>query len=477
MALTTRCPHCGTAFKVVADQLRVRNGLVRCGVCTRVFDGYQAIVDEEMPTLAPTPPAVVPPPPAPVVPPAVVPLVPPPAAAPAPVREDISDAHLWAREQVTPPTAPVPPPVMTPAPVREEMSDAPPWATTPAAPRAVPPAARPAAAPAPVREDISDAHLWAKEPTLPPMASSSAPSETPAVLRGRSDTRRQEPSFVVPEPADQDDDEPLDDDEDIDAPAISAAPQDNPQVMRQRPRPIYVDPSDDQYDDDLHGAVHIYPGDAHRIGVEDQDPDPTAHVSVRGEARTRYDDDVDAGMAPPVFMDEARLRKIALIRRLWAVGCLLALIVLGLQGIYVYRSALATAVPALRPALQSACNALGCDVGYARRIERISITASSLQPPSGPAATEEGVSRLVLSVTLRNRYDKPQPWPALVLELTDLSDTVVVRKVLRPEDYLPATLPASGRAAFPANGEQSISVPLRVAGAQVNGYQLDKFFP
>ena len=456
MALTTRCPHCGTAFKVVADQLRVRNGLVRCGVCARVFDGYEAIVDEDMPILAPAP--------EPVVPPAVKPQVPPVAQ-------------------------PVVPPVVPPA--------APPWDTPPTPPIApITPVAP--ITPINVRDDISDAQLWAKEPVLS--------AEPPAVLRGRADAGRQEPTFIVRhEP--EDDDEPFDDDDPViplpgpGEPArhgLHDAPREDPQVIRHRPRPIYIDPADDEYDDDLHGhpitnadrpapddhrdnrdnrdqrdhPVYIYPDRDHRAD-QDDDAGPGAYTPVRGDARTRYDDDVDTGMAPPVFMDESRLRRAALIRRLWAVGCLLALCLLGLQGIYVYRSAVASSVPALRPALQSVCGALGCEVGYARRLERISITASTLQPPAGAAATDDGITRLVLSVTLRNRYDKPQPWPALVLELTDLSDTVVVRKVLRPEDYLPT----GTRGAFPAGGEQSLSVPLRIAGAQVNGYQLDKFFP
>jgi predicted Zn finger-like uncharacterized protein len=37
-ALITRCPACGTMFKVVPDQLKVSQGWVRCGHCTEVFD-------------------------------------------------------------------------------------------------------------------------------------------------------------------------------------------------------------------------------------------------------------------------------------------------------------------------------------------------------------------------------------------------------------------------------------------------------
>lgn len=38
MSLVTRCPACGTHFRVVADQLRISEGWVRCGRCEEVFD-------------------------------------------------------------------------------------------------------------------------------------------------------------------------------------------------------------------------------------------------------------------------------------------------------------------------------------------------------------------------------------------------------------------------------------------------------
>ena len=38
MSLITRCPACGTMFKVVADQLKIAQGWVKCGHCAEVFD-------------------------------------------------------------------------------------------------------------------------------------------------------------------------------------------------------------------------------------------------------------------------------------------------------------------------------------------------------------------------------------------------------------------------------------------------------
>ena len=43
MDLTTRCPACGTAFRVQPAQLSARGGKVRCSKCTHVFDGVAAL--------------------------------------------------------------------------------------------------------------------------------------------------------------------------------------------------------------------------------------------------------------------------------------------------------------------------------------------------------------------------------------------------------------------------------------------------
>jgi predicted Zn finger-like uncharacterized protein len=43
MALATRCPNCQVLFRVVADQLKLRGGLVRCGACRHVFDAIGSL--------------------------------------------------------------------------------------------------------------------------------------------------------------------------------------------------------------------------------------------------------------------------------------------------------------------------------------------------------------------------------------------------------------------------------------------------
>ena len=48
MSLVTRCPACGTMFKVVADQLRVSQGWVRCGSCSDVFDANASMQNDRL---------------------------------------------------------------------------------------------------------------------------------------------------------------------------------------------------------------------------------------------------------------------------------------------------------------------------------------------------------------------------------------------------------------------------------------------
>jgi predicted Zn finger-like uncharacterized protein len=46
MNLVTRCPSCGTAFRVQREQLAAHFGTVRCGKCGEVFNGVAALVEE-----------------------------------------------------------------------------------------------------------------------------------------------------------------------------------------------------------------------------------------------------------------------------------------------------------------------------------------------------------------------------------------------------------------------------------------------
>ena len=64
--MLTRCPQCATTFRVTPEQLKARQGRVRCGECQEVFNALDTLVEEIPPATAaePVPAAETPPPPA-----------------------------------------------------------------------------------------------------------------------------------------------------------------------------------------------------------------------------------------------------------------------------------------------------------------------------------------------------------------------------------------------------------------------------
>ena len=88
--MLTRCPGCSTTFRVTPEQVKARQGKVRCGRCQHVFDAIESLVEAAV-----LQPAVA----AAVIPPAAAPVVPPPPAStpeadtlPAPLAATASDS-------------------------------------------------------------------------------------------------------------------------------------------------------------------------------------------------------------------------------------------------------------------------------------------------------------------------------------------------------------------------------------------------
>ena len=195
-------------------------------------------------------------------------------------------------------------------------------------------------------------------------------------------------------------------------------------------------------------------------------------VSIVIEPRMSADNAAIFRRRQPEFLSESDGAG-TVMRIFWGIASLFAVVALLVQCIYIYRNDIATRLPFVQPVLTSLCKQLNCEVSLSRHLERISIDATSLQQSGGQ--TQEGQPvELTLRFTMRNRYDKNQPWPHLSLELKDASGAIVVRKIIAPFQYLPSTLVDQP---FTAAQEVNLSIPVTVNGLQINGFQLDKFFP
>ncbi len=159
-------------------------------------------------------------------------------------------------------------------------------------------------------------------------------------------------------------------------------------------------------------------------------------------------------------------------RVLWGLLGLLALVALAVQGTWRYRTELGVLWPDARPYLEAACEFAGCTLRLPRHAELLAIESSDLQRD---AARE---TLIVLNVVLRNRAQFPQEFPALELTLTDESSNAVVRRVLKPADYLdPRGLDRAQAEGLRAGGEARLSVRLDASKVRASGYQLYLFYP
>jgi len=158
-------------------------------------------------------------------------------------------------------------------------------------------------------------------------------------------------------------------------------------------------------------------------------------------------------------------------RRLWGLGALLALAALTLQVVLIYRTEIAVVLPEAREPLATACEWLGCDLRLPRKPELMAIESSDLQAD----ARRENV--IVLNAVVRNRAPFAQEYPALELTLTDERDQAIVRRVLAPQDYLPAVAAARRAQGIAAGAEAVLRVSFDNSRLRAVGYRLYLFFP
>lgn len=155
---------------------------------------------------------------------------------------------------------------------------------------------------------------------------------------------------------------------------------------------------------------------------------------------------------------------------------LLSLVVLTLaQLAYVFRAQIALYAPFTRPALQSFCAHLGCEVPYLRDISAIDVIYSrlSLEDSSAAEAGGQSVYHYVLRLGLRNEAASAQEWPTLFVTFNDASANVMARLAIAPEQYLDAW-----QLQGPFLPGQSVDIQLDIDAHanKINGFKIEKFF-
>jgi len=172
----------------------------------------------------------------------------------------------------------------------------------------------------------------------------------------------------------------------------------------------------------------------------------------------------------PEFLEEEPPR--ARYALAWGLAALLALAALLGQLAYHYRTELAVLLPQTRPFLVEGCRLLDCELRLPRRPDLLSIESSDLQ------ADNRREALIVLNAVIRNRAPFAQEHPSLELTLTDAADKALVRRVLRPADYM-MTAAAREQLAqgIGPGGESVLRVHFDTGDVRATGYRLYLFYP
>ena len=140
----------------------------------------------------------------------------------------------------------------------------------------------------------------------------------------------------------------------------------------------------------------------------------------------------------------------------------LLLVVLALaQGIYATRNTIAQQHPATQPYLAKACHWLKCEIALAHDVKQLSIEDTAL------TQSKIRTDVIKLSGTITNHAAYIQAYPELELSLTDANDIVILRRYLKPSEYV--TQPAVGIA---GNSDVGFTVGLLLDGIEVTGYHV-----
>lgn len=173
----------------------------------------------------------------------------------------------------------------------------------------------------------------------------------------------------------------------------------------------------------------------------------------------------------PSFVKRGRRKQQfgAILRILMAIGSVILSIGLVAQGVYVFRSQIATQLPQVKPALAQACLAIGCSLDVAAQIDAVSIESSELQTLTG------GNGVFTFTTLLRNHGATAQAWPSIELTLNDANEKPLARRVFTPREYLPANQDlAQG---FGPVSEQSVKLFFALSQLKPSGYRVYLFYP
>lgn len=447
MTLVTTCPNCETSFRVVADQLKLRRGLVRCGQCRTVFSGLERLRRLEEETGAPTSASGAPPPS---------------TAAP-------SEVAPATKAEAGPDSGPLP---SFGAPAAEAAvpsfgdagqidddsgpEDYAPWRSAHGHPE---------------REDDLDAADWrtkrfdddASPMTLAVDSPDTLPIEDKRLAR--EETHARDEALALGEALPPDDTLPADETLAYGdtLPYDDTLPHDEA-LPRSEADEAWRSEWPDIAPSNLFRTPPARRPAREPAAPHDEDQRFAEELEAVAQELEAWD---DSESAIDYFSAERRRRGFIGRNGGWKLlGAAALILLLGLQATFASRDWLAARFPALEPMIATLGAPFGLEIRLPRALESLAIESFELQAAGRPGLFS-------VSAIVRNDATYAVRWPSMLLTLTDPANRVLLRKAIDPADYLP---PAAVEAGLRPRSERPIRLALEADEVQPAGYSVTLFY-
>jgi predicted Zn finger-like uncharacterized protein len=397
----TQCPECLTIYEIDEDALQASLGIVRCGHCDKRFDALRSLSDT-LPIEPPTSPSR---------------------------QEPAEDAPIL--------TEAVPPSTIERAAEKRDALDT-------------------AAEPQPFPDGDPDMLASASEPpaNATTLSGPSADdwfadmeSELAASAGDQAPERDEENAWVV-EPDQADATEP-----DIDM-AFAAMAGDDPNALPSDADHLHGDLDQAPVNEDIPGQEALEPDasiapfdPASTDGwLEFDAPTESPEAAKPSEAATSdvetgipatpvapedtppdSSPDIETPPAPVYVRPPQRFSRSGL---MWTLGCVLLVLLLVVQLAWAERVKLLRR-PATHAWMARFCASISCHLPLIKDTAKLELLSRDVRPNPNAAGT------LTITATLRNDAAFTQPWPVIVVELTDLDNNPVAMRRFRPAEYMP----------------------------------------
>ncbi len=144
-------------------------------------------------------------------------------------------------------------------------------------------------------------------------------------------------------------------------------------------------------------------------------------------------------------------------------GLILAILA-GIQSVYYLRTSISADYPQFKPYLVQACAALKCEIDLPKNLDFFALDDSDMQ--------EDYAHKNVIkfSSLLINNAPYAQAYPNIELTLTDTADQPVLRRLIKPSEYLASN--TNEDAGIDSREEMRINLSINVADMAVAGYRV-----